>query len=81
MPSGQSGEAAAAGTLLSGSAAFAGAACGLAVSLAALAVSLFWRGLWQRRIGGYTGDVVGALIELVEMAALVVVALGMAAWA
>jgi adenosylcobinamide-GDP ribazoletransferase len=61
--------------------AFAAAACGLAVSLAALAVSLFWRGLWQRRIGGYTGDVVGALIELVEMAALVVVALGMAAWA
>lgn len=34
-----------------------------------------WRQFWQRRIGGYTGDVVGALIELVETAAL-----GAAAW-
>lgn len=34
-----------------------------------------WRRIWQVRIGGYTGDVAGALIELVEVAAL-----GVAAW-
>ncbi|KEZ76455.1 adenosylcobinamide-GDP ribazoletransferase [Salinisphaera hydrothermalis] len=33
-----------------------------------------WRRVWQMRIGGYTGDVAGALIELVETAALVAAA-------
>ena len=55
--------------------AFAGLALGLAAILAALAVGLFWRALWQRRIGGYTGDIVGALIESVETLVLVVAAL------
>ncbi|MES1941057.1 cobalamin 5'-phosphate synthase [Salinisphaera sp. T5B8] len=55
--------------------AFAGIALGLATILAAFVVGLTWRALWQRRIGGYTGDVIGALIELVEAAALVIAAL------
>lgn len=38
-------------------------------------VTLMWRSAWQRRIGGYTGDVVGGLITCVETAVLVVGAL------
>lgn len=60
--------------------AFAGVALGVVAMLAALAVGMFWRALWQRRIGGYTGDVVGALIELVETTALVAVALSVGPW-
>lgn len=33
-------------------------------------VTAGWRRLWQGRIGGYTGDIVGAQIELVECIAL-----------
>lgn len=36
------------------------------------AVYFFWRRLWQRRIGGFTGDTAGAMIELQEVAALIV---------
>ncbi|AWN15454.1 adenosylcobinamide-GDP ribazoletransferase [Salinisphaera sp. LB1] len=36
-----------------------------------------WRRTWQTRIGGYTGDVAGALIELVEAASLVAAAWGL----
>ncbi|WP_123631661.1 adenosylcobinamide-GDP ribazoletransferase [Salinisphaera orenii] len=42
---------------------------------AAIAAGAAWRGLWQRRIGGYTGDVVGGLIECVELAVVVAAAL------
>ncbi|HET7314129.1 adenosylcobinamide-GDP ribazoletransferase [Salinisphaera sp.] len=46
---------------------------GLLVVLTA-AIGYGWRRIWQRRIGGYTGDVAGALIELTETAALVAAA-------
>ncbi|MGB7757203.1 MAG: adenosylcobinamide-GDP ribazoletransferase [Salinisphaera sp.] len=36
-----------------------------------------WRRIWHVRIGGYTGDVAGALIELVEAATLVAAAWGL----
>lgn len=36
-----------------------------------------WRALWQRRIGGYTGDTAGGLIECVEVLVLVVGALAL----
>ncbi|WP_158583507.1 adenosylcobinamide-GDP ribazoletransferase [Salinisphaera sp. Q1T1-3] len=39
-----------------------------------------WRGFWQARIGGYTGDVAGALIEIVEAGLLVALAWG-SGWA
>lgn len=35
-------------------------------------LTLWWRNLWQRLIGGYTGDCLGALVELLELALLVV---------
>lgn len=38
-------------------------------------VTLLWRSMWQRRLGGYTGDVVGGLITCVETTVLVVGAL------
>ncbi len=60
--------------------AFAGLALGVVATLAALAVGVCWRALWQRRIGGYTGDVVGALIELAETTALVAAALWIGPW-
>lgn len=41
----------------------------------AVVVTVLWRGVWQRRIGGYTGDTVGGLIACVETAVLVVGAL------
>ena len=46
---------------------------GLWVLIALLAgvVGWGWRRIWQVLIGGYTGDVVGALIELIETAALI----------
>lgn len=43
--------------------------------LAAAAYALVWRALWQSRIGGYTGDTVGGLIESVEVVLLIVGAL------
>ena len=58
----------------------AGPAAGVIMALGALFVSLGWRALWQRRIGGYTGDVVGGLIELVEVAVLVIAALWATPW-
>lgn len=43
--------------------------------LVALGVGLLWRRLCMRRLGGMTGDTCGALCELVEVAALVAMAL------
>ena len=46
-------------------------------SLSALAiVFLYWRHMWQQRIGGFTGDVAGGLIELAETSVLLIFALG-----
>lgn len=46
-------------------------------SLVVLAlVFLYWRHLWQGRIGGFTGDVAGGMIELTETSVLLVFALG-----
>ncbi len=47
----------------------------LAVAVAIVVFGGVWRTAWQRRIGGYTGDVVGALIECVETLVLVIAAL------
>lgn len=47
----------------------------LVLLAAAIVAGVAWRALWQRRIGGYTGDVVGGLIECVELAVLVAAAL------
>ncbi|MES1924226.1 adenosylcobinamide-GDP ribazoletransferase [Salinisphaera sp. T31B1] len=44
---------------------------------AVIAWTLVWRRAWRRRIGGYTGDIVGGLIETVETLVLVVGALAM----
>jgi adenosylcobinamide-GDP ribazoletransferase len=44
--------------------------------LAALAISLAVRALAERRLGGVTGDVLGAAIELAEAALLLAAALG-----
>ena len=41
----------------------------------ALCVWFLWRYIWLHKIGGYTGDVAGALIELQETAALFVACL------
>ena len=47
-----------------------------------LTVTWLWRRLWQHRIGGYTGDIVGALIEWVEAVLLMTIAwAGPALWA
>lgn len=46
----------------------------LLLLVAVAVVTWAWRSLWQRRIGGYTGDVAGALIELVEAALLLTAA-------
>lgn len=43
----------------------------LLLLLASGLVLLIWRRLWQRGIGGYTGDTVGGLIECVELAVLI----------
>lgn len=48
-----------------------------ALVLATALCTLGWRHAWRRRIGGYTGDIVGGLIECVEAAVLVVAALVM----
>jgi len=47
----------------------------LVAVLAAAVCTCGWRAIWQRRIGGYTGDVVGGLIECVETTVLLVAAL------
>lgn len=52
------------------------ALCGLLIVLAGVIV-WGWRRLWQQRIGGYTGDIAGALIELVETALLAVATWGL----
>jgi len=44
------------------------------VVLAAIGLLLGWRRLWLNNIGGYTGDCVGALIELFEVLFLFVLA-------
>lgn len=41
------------------------------------AVVLLWRHLWLRRINGYVGDCLGALIELTELAVLLIWALAL----
>lgn len=48
----------------------------LAVAAVVLVFVVAWRAAWQRRIGGYTGDIVGGLIECVETLVLVIAALG-----
>jgi adenosylcobinamide-GDP ribazoletransferase len=47
----------------------------LAVALGTL--MLLWARLWQRQIGGYTGDCLGALVELAETLVLII---GVALW-
>ncbi|BDU15589.1 adenosylcobinamide-GDP ribazoletransferase [Lysobacter auxotrophicus] len=54
--------------------AWAGARGAVAVAIAAI-VFLLWRRACMRRLGGITGDTAGALVELVETAVLVGVAL------
>ena len=44
-------------------------AIGMACVLPALI--LFWRHLWQKNIGGYTGDCLGDLVEIIELAVLI----------
>lgn len=36
---------------------------------------VIWRGFWLRRIGGITGDIAGAMVELTEAAGLVALAI------
>ncbi len=33
-------------------------------------LTFFWRRVWLKKIGGYTGDILGALIELIEVLCL-----------
>ncbi|WP_227718213.1 adenosylcobinamide-GDP ribazoletransferase [Microbulbifer sp. Q7] len=44
----------------------------VAIGLAAVlpAVILLWRQLWQKQIGGYTGDCLGGLVEITELSVL-----------
>ncbi|MCO1336158.1 adenosylcobinamide-GDP ribazoletransferase [Microbulbifer sp. OS29] len=44
-------------------------AAGIACTLPA--VILFWRHLWEKAIGGYTGDCLGGLVEISEIAVLI----------
>ena len=55
-----------------------GGAAGLVALLMAAAVWLWFAGVLRRRLGGYTGDALGALAQLTEMAALAACA---AVWA
>ena len=48
---------------------------GVAMLLAAYGAGAAWGWLAARRIGGLTGDVLGAIVELGETAALLAVAL------
>ncbi|UTF60100.1 adenosylcobinamide-GDP ribazoletransferase [Gilvimarinus sp. DA14] len=44
-----------------------------AILVAAVAALLvYWRSLWQQQIGGYTGDCLGALVELTETLVLII---------
>lgn len=61
---------AAGGLGLCGAWALGGPAAALAAGACALAGTVVWHRLWRRRIGGLTGDVVGAAIELRELAVL-----------
>ncbi|MDQ2076736.1 adenosylcobinamide-GDP ribazoletransferase [Marinimicrobium sp. ABcell2] len=48
------------------------------LSLVAVAVLTFlWRALWQKSIGGFTGDCLGALVELAELMLLLVITLAL----
>ncbi|WP_049721445.1 adenosylcobinamide-GDP ribazoletransferase [Gilvimarinus polysaccharolyticus] len=44
----------------------------LALLLALTLLMLYWAQLWRRQIGGYTGDCLGALVELAEALTLIV---------
>lgn len=46
----------------------------LVLAVLTLVVTGLWRRLWRQRIGGYTGDIVGALIEWVEAVLLIAIA-------
>ncbi|WP_020208471.1 adenosylcobinamide-GDP ribazoletransferase [Gilvimarinus chinensis] len=41
------------------------------VVAAVAALLVYWRALWQQQIGGYTGDCLGALVELTETLVLI----------
>lgn len=45
----------------------------IAIGMACILPSLilFWRHLWEKTIGGYTGDCLGGLIEIIELAVLI----------
>ena len=44
----------------------------LASALVAILLLLWWRRVWQKMIGGFTGDVLGAYIEMAECSVLLV---------
>lgn len=49
---------------------------GIVSLLVAAALWLLWRRACRQRLGGFTGDTAGALAEVIEMAVLVVLAIG-----
>ncbi|WP_339614834.1 adenosylcobinamide-GDP ribazoletransferase [uncultured Gilvimarinus sp.] len=50
----------------------AGVLTASALLLALVVLMLYWAQLWRRQIGGYTGDCLGALVELAEALTLIV---------